>query len=143
MMLLFYQNINFDAPEFLAEEDYENIKRNGLSNQTKLPMFLKFHFNNIIAFSISLFTYLLNLVIINDFTNAMFALGKIILVFCIPKILIDTYKYLKYLRNEKAYKKRLLALVNKSSSYIQFSNEYNEEINKSKFGKWLIKNFKK
>jgi hypothetical protein len=143
MALLFYQNINFNAPEFLTEEDYENIKRNGLSNQTGLPMFLKFHFNNIIAFIISLFTYLLNLVFINDFTNAMFTLGLIILVFCIPKILIDTYKYLKYLRNEKTYKKRLLALVNRSSSYIQFSNEYNEEFNKSKFGKWLINNFKK
>ena len=143
MAFLFYQNINFNVPEFLTEEDYENIKKNGLYDQTELPMFLKFHFYNIIAFSFSLFSYLLNLIFINNFTNAMFTFGSIILLFCIPKILIDTYKYLKYLHNEKTYKKRLLILVNRSSSYIQFSNQYNEEFNKSRFGKWLIRNFKK
>mgnify|MGYP003339479289 CR=1 FL=1 len=143
MALLFYQNINFQAPDYLTKENFEEIKENGISEKTSLPNFLKFHLYNIIALSISIITYFIYSIFTNDFTNALFNLGKIINVFWIPKTLIDTYKYLKFIRKENNYKKRLLMIVYKSSSYVQFSNEYNEEFNKSKFGKWLIKKFKK
>ena len=139
MALLFYRNIYFVAPQFLSEDEFNTLKRIGVSNNSDLPSLLKFHFYNSIFVAIGLLAYYLNKVL-PSFSTLEF-IWAIIFIFWLPKILIETYKYVKYMVKEKSFKKKLNDILNNTTSYSEFRYQYDQKFIKSKFGKWLIKKY--
>jgi hypothetical protein len=142
MALFIFRNINFIVPEYLTEDEFIRLKKGTVDNQSPLPSFLKFHLQNIAIVVICILALLINQCFPNNTTELMSTVGKILLVFWIPKIFIETYKFIKFKIDEKVYYKKLNFVLN-ASSYAQFRLDYDNEIIKSKFGKWLIKTLKK
>ena len=143
MALLIYRNIDFKVAELITEGEFTKLKKDGLCDRSDLPNFINFHFSNSIVLGCSLMTYLLNEYYLGYYSDFIWTIGKILLLFWIPKVLIESYMYVKYKFKENAFKKKLTILLNYTTSYSQFRYDYDNEFIKSKFGKWLIKTLRK
>lgn len=142
MAFLSYQDINFVVPEYLSEYEFYNLKKKGINNQSILPNFLRFQLSNAIVTIICVLAVVIDKIFPAYYTEIFSTLGIVILIFWIPKIFIETYKFIKFKYNERTFYRKLNALLD-ITSYPQFRLEYDKEFIKSKFGSWLIKTFKK
>lgn len=142
MALFIFRNINFVIPEYLSEDEFIRLKKGTRKAGSHLPNFFSFHLQNLVIVFSCILAHLINQYLPNNTTELMSTVGKILLVFWIPKIFIETYKFIKFKIDEKVYYKKLNFVLN-ASSYAQFRLDYDNEIIKSKFGKWLIKTLKK
>ena len=139
MEFLFYRNIPFVAPQYLTKDQFKTLKSIGVINKSDLPSFIKFHFYNLIFVWTGLLDYYLCKAF-PSFSSLEF-IWAIIFIFWLPKVLIETYNYVKYMFKEKSFKKKLINILNNTNFYSEFRYQYDQEFIKSKFGKWLIKIF--
>jgi hypothetical protein len=135
----FIRYFKFINPETFTEEEYKTFKTFGLNNISVLPNFLKFHFYNFIILSVGVLVYYLNK-LYPSFTF-LEIVWKIILFFWVPKMLVESYRYQKYKYKEQSFYKKMNNIINTTFSYQEFQYQYDQEFNKSKLGKWLIKKF--